>query len=75
MPNQPGDVIHRYDIGVQKEVLLTANDVARTFNVCNKTVVRWMKAGKLPVIRTPTGRVRFRPSDVNRLMDVVRYKR
>jgi predicted site-specific integrase-resolvase len=38
------------------------------FGVHPRTVKRWADAGKLPVITTPGGQSRYRPSDVERLI-------
>ncbi|MFI7707578.1 helix-turn-helix domain-containing protein [Nonomuraea sp. NPDC049480] len=44
-------------------------DVASVFNVNTRTVVRWAKSGRLPYVPTPTGHYRFRPTDVDALLD------
>lgn len=49
--------------------LLTPGEVAARFRVDPKTVTRWAAAGRLPSIRTPGGHRRFRPADVQRLLD------
>lgn len=47
------------------ERLLTTREVAALFRVDEKTVRRWVDAGRLTVIRTPTGRkLLFRESEV-----------
>lgn len=47
------------------ERLLTTREVAVLFRVDEKTVRRWVDAGRLTVIRTPTGRkLLFRESEV-----------
>jgi excisionase family DNA binding protein len=48
--------------------LLTVPEVAALFRVDPKTVTRWASAGRLPCIRTPGGRARFRWSDVAALL-------
>lgn len=48
--------------------LLTTNDVARIFNVSSSTVAGWAARGLLPHIRTPTGRLRFRRGDIDRIL-------
>lgn len=42
----------------------TAGEVAKLFNVHQKTVARWADAGKLPYFKTPGGHRRFRVTDV-----------
>jgi excisionase family DNA binding protein len=48
--------------------LLKAAEVARLFGVSGKTVMRWASGGRLPSVRTPGGRRRYRESDVRRLL-------
>jgi excisionase family DNA binding protein len=48
--------------------LLTPAEVAALFRVDRKTVSRWAKAGLLPSMKTPGGRVRFRRSAVTPLL-------
>ena len=47
------------------EELLTSAEVAQLFRVSTKTVSRWARLGQLPVIRTPSGQLRFRRRDVD----------
>ena len=52
------------------ERLLTTREVAVLFRVDEKTVRRWADAGKLTVIRTPTGhKLLFRESEVRAQLD------
>lgn len=44
--------------------LLTPAEVGVYFRVDGKTVVRWIKAGKLPAFRTLGGHHRIKASDV-----------
>lgn len=44
--------------------LLTPAEVAVIFRVHPQTVVRWGRAGRIPVTVTPGGHHRFRRSDV-----------
>jgi excisionase family DNA binding protein len=44
--------------------LLTSSEVAALFGVDPKTVTRWGASGRIPCVRTPGGRQRFRESDV-----------
>lgn len=46
------------------ERLLTKGEVARLCRVDERTVGRWVEAGKVACQRTPSGRVRFRKHDV-----------
>jgi excisionase family DNA binding protein len=58
--------VNRYasTMNANNRALLTPREVAARFHVGSATVIRWAKAGKLPYARTPTGRFRFRESDV-----------
>jgi excisionase family DNA binding protein len=49
--------------------LLTTAEVARVFKVARSTVSNWAAQGLLPHTRTPSGRLRFRRTDVE---DVLR---
>lgn len=49
------------------ERLLTPTQVAARFQVDPKTVTRWAKAGKLPVVRTLGGHRRYPESVVDEL--------
>ena len=51
------------------ENLLTPAEVAAMFRVDPKTVTRWAKAGLLESFRTPGGHRRYRPRDVEELMN------
>jgi excisionase family DNA binding protein len=44
-------------------------EVAAVFRVDPKTVTRWAKAGLLESFRTPGGHRRYRPRDVEELMN------
>ena len=46
------------------EKLLTKGEVARLCRVDVRTVDRWLMAGKIGCLRTPSGRVLFRKHDV-----------
>lgn len=48
--------------------LMSVNDAARMFRVHPRTVRGWIDRGLLPVIRTPTGRIRVSYMEVARLM-------
>lgn len=49
------------------EALLTTAEVADLFGVDSGTVIRWGRSGRLPSIRTPGGRRRYRASEVIQL--------
>jgi excisionase family DNA binding protein len=42
-------------------------EVARLYCVTRRTIANWVIAGRLPFFRTPTGRIRFRRSDLTGL--------
>jgi excisionase family DNA binding protein len=48
--------------------LLKASEVAKLLRVTSKTVGRWARDGKLPVVRTVGGHMRFRRADVEPLL-------
>jgi excisionase family DNA binding protein len=48
--------------------LLKASEVADRFRVTTRTVRRWVNAGQLPGVTLPSGRVRYRQSDVERIL-------
>lgn len=48
--------------------LMMPAEVARAFQVNTKTVIRWAKAGRLAVIRTPGGHRRYSAEQVNYLL-------
>jgi len=48
--------------------LLTTAQVARLLNVSQKTVARWARLGKIKAVRLPSGQLRIRRSDVDRLL-------
>jgi predicted site-specific integrase-resolvase len=50
------------------EKLLTAREVGDLFRVGPGTPPRWAKAGKLTVIRTPSGHHRFLESEISALL-------
>jgi excisionase family DNA binding protein len=49
------------------ERLLTPRQVAARFAVDPKTVTRWAKDGKLPIVKTPGGHRRYRESVIDAL--------
>jgi len=49
--------------------LLTAREVGELLGVSTETVLRWVRAGKLPSIRMPGGALRFRKCDIEEWLD------
>lgn len=47
---------------------MTSGEVARVLSVRTSTVSRWAASGQLDAIRLPSGRLRFRREDVERLL-------
>lgn len=45
--------------------LLTAREVAEILGVSAETVLRWVRGGKLPAIRLPSGAIRFDPDQLD----------
>lgn len=52
----------------EEEVLLKAREVAERLRVDTKTVYAWVKAGAVGHIRTPTGGVRIKGSEVDLML-------
>ncbi|WP_150251200.1 BldC family transcriptional regulator [Nocardiopsis deserti] len=52
--------------------LLTVAEVGDLFRVNPRTVNRWVAQGRIPVVRTPGGHLRFDPAEVRRLLRVGR---
>ncbi|WP_435107269.1 BldC family transcriptional regulator [Nocardiopsis synnemataformans] len=48
--------------------LLTVAEVGDLFRVNPRTVNRWVAQGRIPVVRTPGGHLRFDPAEVRRLL-------
>lgn len=48
--------------------LLTSTEAARLLGVDRSTVARYVRQGKLPAIKLPSGHTRIRREDVNRLV-------
>lgn len=48
---------------------LTTTQVAELFGVTPEAVASWADAGKLRCFRTPGGHRRFRPEDIDALLD------
>jgi excisionase family DNA binding protein len=56
------------EVDATGERLLTSREVGELFGVAPTTVARWADEGRLPVVRTPSGRRRYRIGDVARLL-------
>lgn len=52
--------------------LLTTQEVADLCHVSRMAVTRWADKGDLAFVRLPSGHRRFRPDDVERLLDPVK---
>lgn len=50
------------------ETLLTGAEVAERFRVKKKTVWTWGRSGRISIVRTPSGRCRYREAEVRALM-------
>ena len=51
------------------ERLLTSGEVCNYFKIAPVTLWRWRRAGKIITLRTPGGKVRFRESNVLRVLN------
>ncbi len=52
--------------------LLTTKEVAALLRVSQATVARWVRLDQLPAIRLPSGQLRIRREDVDRLLPKLR---
>lgn len=50
---------------------VTTTEAARLFGVSSETVRRWADAQLIPHVRLPSGRLRFRRSDIDALLTPV----
>ncbi|MFI0453723.1 BldC family transcriptional regulator [Actinomadura sp. 6N118] len=57
-----------HELRHENDPLLFPKEIAALFRVDPKTVVRWMRKGKLPAVRTPGGHLRCRESAVHALL-------
>lgn len=48
--------------------LLTTSEVAKMLRVSVATVARWASLGQIPAIRLPSGQLRFRRSDIEKIL-------
>lgn len=51
---------------------LSPAETADLFGVDTKTITRWVRAGKLPALRTVGGHHRFDPVEMRRILDAGR---
>ncbi len=51
-----------------KGELLRTSDVARLFQVSERTVSDWARRGRIPSVRTPGGHRRYPADEIHRLM-------
>jgi excisionase family DNA binding protein len=54
--------------GGRKKSFFTRAEVAELFEVAPNTISRWVRAAKLPCVRTPGGRRRYPTAPILRLM-------
>jgi len=52
---------------VRQTRFIDAGQVAKLFEVSPATVARWAREGKLPAVRTPSGRRKFPRETIERL--------
>ncbi len=50
------------------EQLLTTDEVCRHFRISATTLWRWRRDGRLVALKTPGGQLRFRESDVLKVL-------
>ena len=48
--------------------LLTSSEAARMLRVSKATITRYVRLGQLPAIRLPSGHLRIRRRDIDRLL-------
>jgi excisionase family DNA binding protein len=48
--------------------LLTTAEAARMLRVSQKTIGRWVRLGQLPAVRLPSGQLRIKRAEVDRLL-------
>lgn len=54
----------------QSDPFLTTSEVAETVRVSVSTVARWAREGLIAHVKLPGGDLRFRQSDVDRMLSV-----
>lgn len=57
---------------LDNDPLLTSSEVAALFRVDQKTVSRWVGAGRVPSLLTPGGHHRFRRSVIDEILSGAR---
>jgi HK97 family phage portal protein len=62
----PGVVARQIRGGGLMSALLTARAVAELLDVSAETVLRWVRSGKIPALRLPSGQIRFRDDEIDR---------
>lgn len=56
---------------MNRDDLLTSGQAAAIVGVTDETIRRWAEDGKVRHMRLPSGRFRFRRSDIEALLEVV----
>ena len=51
------------------EKLLTVQEVCQHLQVDRDTLWRWRRAGRIAALKTPGGQLRFRESDVQKVLE------
>lgn len=51
------------------EMAHSTGDVAKMFGVTNKTILSWIKGGKLSAFKTPGGHYRINDSEIEKLKE------
>ena len=59
------------DIDIEQE-LFSIREVAKMFSVSKMTVIRWLKAGDLPIVRIGLGHPRIEREAINRMIEANR---
>lgn len=49
--------------------LLTARVVAERLDLTPETILAWVRQGKIPAFRLPSGQIRFRQEDLDQWLD------
>src|SRR4051794_29631006 len=55
--------------------LLSATEAALRLRIARRTLHRWVRDGRIPALYVPTGMLRFRESDVERMLSAERSAR
>jgi excisionase family DNA binding protein len=62
------------EAGGESRRYMTPGEVARSLHVSPKTINRWANAGRIPCIVTLGGHRRFRPEDVDPVVEDMRAR-